>query len=74
VLAGLVMNLIASLLIGYGRIFRSKRTIQKESRNEGLENVHEEKHRLIETRVAQVGAALLSIGFATQICGLAIKG
>jgi hypothetical protein len=31
-LAGL-MNLIASLMIGYGRIFRSKKTIKKDSFN-----------------------------------------
>lgn len=58
------------MLIGYGRIFRSKKTIQKESTHEGPENVHEEKHRLIETRVAQLGAALLSVGFAIQIYGV----
>lgn len=57
------------MLLGYGRIFRSKKTIKKESRIEGPENVHEEKHRLIETRVAQAGAVLLSIGFAVQIYG-----
>ena len=68
-LAGLVINLIASILISYGRIFRSKKTIEKESITEGHENVHEEKHRLIETRVAQVGAVLLAIGFAIQIWG-----
>ena len=44
------------MLISYGRIFRSKQTIEKESKNEGHKNVDEEKHRLIETRVAQVGA------------------
>ncbi|MGA8403339.1 MAG: hypothetical protein WB664_00865 [Nitrososphaeraceae archaeon] len=71
-LAGLVINLIASILISYGRIFRSKKTIEKESITEGHENVHEEKHRLIETRVAQVGAVLLAIGFATQIWGTAV--
>jgi hypothetical protein len=55
-LAGLVINLIASILISYARIF--KKTIEKESITDGHENVHEEKHRLIETRVAQVGAVL----------------
>jgi uncharacterized protein YqhQ len=70
ILTGLIINLIASMLIGYGRIFRSKKTIEKESRNEGPENVHEEKHRLIETRIAQIGAVLLSIGFAVQIYGV----
>jgi hypothetical protein len=71
-LAGLVINLIASILISYGRIFRSKRTIEKESITDGHENVHEEKHRLIETRVAQVGAILLAIGFAIQIWELPV--
>lgn len=71
-LAGLVINLIASILISYGRIFRSKKTIEKESITEGHENFHEEKHRLIETRVAQVGAVLLAIGFAIQICGTTV--
>ena len=61
-------------MIGYGKIFRSKKTIKKESKNDPPENVHEEKHRLIETRFAQVGAALLSLGFATQIWGLAVEG
>jgi hypothetical protein len=40
------MNLIASLMIGYGKIFRSKNTIKKESRNDTPENVQEEKHSL----------------------------
>jgi len=71
-LAGLVINLIASILISYGRIFRSKKKIEKESITEGHENVHEEKHRLIETRVAQVGAVLLAIGFAIQIWGTTV--
>jgi len=61
--------LIASILIGYGRIFRSKKTIEKESQTRGEENIYEEKHRLLETRVAQIGAVLLAIGFAVQIWG-----
>ena len=52
ILSGLVLNLIASILIGYGRIFRSKKTIEKESQTRGEENIYEEKHRLLETRVA----------------------
>lgn len=71
-LAGLVINLIASILISYGRIFRSKKTIEKESITEGHENFHEVKRRLIETRVAQVGAVLLAIGFAIQIWGTTV--
>jgi hypothetical protein len=31
VIIGLILNLIASLLIAYGRIFRSRKTIKKES-------------------------------------------
>ena len=69
VLSGLILNLISSILIGYGRIFRSKKTIEKESQTRGEENIYEEKHRLLETRVAQIGAVLLAIGFAVQICG-----
>jgi hypothetical protein len=65
----LILNLIASILIGYGRIFRSKKTIEKESQTRGEENIYEEKHRLLETRVAQLGAILLAIGFAVQIWG-----
>ena len=45
-------------MISYGRIFRSKKTIKKESLTDGHENIHEEKHRLLETRIAQVGAVL----------------
>jgi hypothetical protein len=63
-LAGLMINLIASILISYDRIFRSKKTIEKESITDG----HEEKHRLI----AQVGAVLLAIGFAIQIWGTTV--
>ena len=65
----MILNLIASILIGYGRIFRSKKTIEKESQTRGEENIYEQKHRLLETRVAQIGAVLLAIGFAVQIWG-----
>ncbi|HEY7777440.1 MAG TPA: hypothetical protein VIA09_02775 [Nitrososphaeraceae archaeon] len=41
ILVGLIFNLIASVLIGYGRIFRSKKTIQKESQTGGKENTFE---------------------------------
>jgi hypothetical protein len=68
-LSGLIINLIASILIGYGRIFRSKKTIEKGSQTQGQQNPYEKKHRLIETRVAQAGAVLLAIGFAVQIWG-----
>ena len=65
----MILNLIASILIGYGRIFRSKKTIEKESQTRGEENIYEQKHRLLETRVAQIGVILLAIGFAVQIWG-----
>ena len=73
-LIGLVINLIASILIGYGRIFRSKKTIKKESQTHYDENVYEEKHRLLETRIAQLGAVLLAVGFAMQIWGNVAEG
>ena len=73
-LIGLVINLIASIMIGYGRIFRSKKTIEKESQTRYDENVYEEKHRLLERRIAQVGAALLAGGFAMQIRGNVTEG
>ena len=59
--------MIASIMISYGRIFRSKKTIKKESLTDGHENIHEERHRLLETRIAQIGAVLLASGFAIQI-------
>ena len=61
-------------MVGYGRIFRSKKTIEKESQKRFDENVYEEKHRLLETRIAQIGAALLAIGFAMQIWGNVAEG
>ena len=66
--------MIASIMISYGRIFRSKKTIKKESLTVGYKNIHEEKHRLLETRIAQVGAVLLSAGFAIQIWGNVADG
>ena len=66
---GLVFNLVASLLMAYGRIFRSKETIKNESITQGKYNVHEEKHRLKETRIAQLGAIIMVVGFAIQILG-----
>jgi uncharacterized membrane protein (DUF106 family) len=69
VIIGLILNLIASFLIAYGRIFRSKKTIKKESHTEAGHNQEEEKHRLKETRIAQIGAGLMVVGFAVQIIG-----
>ena len=72
-LIGLVINLVASVMISYGRIFRSRK-IKKESETHHIENVYEAKHRLLETRIAQVGAVLLAIGFAMQIWGNLTEG
>jgi len=47
IIIGLSFNLVASILIAYGRIFRSKKTIKKESEIDEAYSVHEEKHRLI---------------------------
>jgi hypothetical protein len=69
IILGLVLNLIASFLIAYGRIFHSKKTIQKESRTHGDHNPEEEKHRIKETRIAQIGGAVMIAGFAIQIIG-----
>ena len=69
IVLGLVLNLIASFLIAYGRIFRSKKTIQKESQTDKAHNPEEERHRLRETRIAQIGAAIMVTGFAVQIIG-----
>ena len=64
IILGLVLNMIASFLIAYGRIFRSKKTIQKESRTDKERNLEEERQRLKETRIAQIGAAVMVAGFA----------
>lgn len=75
-IAGLVISLIASILMAYGRIFRTKHTIEKESGSnlgEGI-NKSEMKHRLNETRIAQLGACLLILGFSVQIVAHVIFG
>lgn len=69
VIIGLVFSLVASLMIGYGRIFRTKDTIHEESKTSGSYNMKEAHYRLLETRVAQAGAALLAAGFAMQLVG-----
>jgi hypothetical protein len=69
VVTGLVISLVASFLIGYGRIFRTKGTIHEESKTSGHYNIKEAHHRLVETRMAQAGAVLLAAGFAMQLVG-----
>lgn len=73
VIIGLIVNLIAAFLIAYGRIFRSKETIKKESITDGGHNPEEERHRLKETRIAQIGAGLMVIGFAVQILAMSFN-
>ena len=41
--------------------YSGRRRQSEESLTDGYENIHEEKHRLLETRIAQVGALLLVI-------------
>ena len=48
IIIGLCFNLVASFLIAYGRIFRSKETIKKESKTKGAHNPEEETHRIKE--------------------------
>lgn len=67
---GLSFNLVAAFLIAYGRIFRSKETIRNESKIQGERNLYEEKQRLKETRIAQIGAIIMVVGFAIQIIGI----
>jgi hypothetical protein len=47
--------------------FVVRKTIKKEFENDESYNVHEEKHRLIETQIAQAGASLPATGFALQV-------
>lgn len=66
-IAGLIVSVIASLLTAYGRVFRTKHEIEKQSEgNTGL-NQSKMRYKLIETRVAQLGAILLVIGFVIQV-------
>ena len=65
ILIGLIVDLIAAILLYYGKIFRTRETIKLIS----YEDEHEEKNRILETRLAQIGAILLIIGFLIQILG-----
>ena len=66
-ITGLIVSVIASLLAAYGRVFRTKHEMEKESDNSKGINQSKMQHKLIETRVAQTGAILLVIGFAIQL-------
>jgi hypothetical protein len=56
-----------SMLTAYGRIFRTKHEMEKESDNTKGFNEFKMRHKLIETRVAQMGAILLVLGFVIQL-------
>ena len=68
IMAGLVVDVIAAFLLYYGKIFRSTETIEQMSKH----SEHEIRHRVIETRLARMGAILLIAGFIIQLLGYAI--
>ena len=68
IMAGLVVDVIAAFLLYYGKIFRSTETIEQMSKH----SEHEIRHRVIETRLARLGAILLIAGFIIQLLGYAI--
>lgn len=69
IVIGLIMDVIAAFLMYYGKIFRSTQTIEEIS----TFSEHEIKHRILETRLARIGAILLILGFIVQILGYAIN-
>ena len=68
IMAGLVVDVIAAFLLYYGKIFRSTETIEQMSKH----SEHEIRHRVIETRLARLGAILGIAGFIIQLVGYAI--
>ena len=64
---GLGISLLASIFMAYGKVFRKKKAIEEQSGSSKRENQKEKEHRLRETRLAQIGAALLIAGFSVQI-------
>ncbi|HEU5120612.1 MAG TPA: hypothetical protein VFT71_06465 [Candidatus Nitrosocosmicus sp.] len=61
--------MIAAIMMYNGKIFRSTETIEQISKH----SEHEIKHRILETRLARLGAILLIVGFVTQIIGYTIN-
>jgi hypothetical protein len=53
--------------MAYGKVFRRRETIEEQSGSTEIHNQKEKEHRMRETRFAQIGAALLILGFAVQI-------
>ena len=69
IVIGLLIDVVAALMMYYGKIFRSTQTIEQISKHSD----HEIKHRILETRLARLGAILLIIGFTIQIIGYMIN-
>jgi hypothetical protein len=69
IVIGLLIDVIAAIMMYYGKIFRSTQTIEQMSKHSD----HEIKHRVLETRLARLGAILLIVGFVVQIIGYAIN-
>ena len=69
IVIGLLIDVVAALMMYYGKIFRSTQTIEQMSKHSD----HEIKHRILETRLARLGAILLIIGFTIQIIGYMIN-
>jgi hypothetical protein len=67
ILIGLIVDVIASFLLYWSKIFRSQETIKKMS----IEEEYEIEHRSAETKRARLGAILLIAGFLIQIAGYA---
>lgn len=69
ILIGLVIDVIAAIMMYYGKIFRSIQTIEQISKH----SEHEIKHRILETQLARLGVILLIAGFVIQIIGYSIN-
>jgi hypothetical protein len=65
--AGLCISLLASIFMAYGKVFRRRETIEEQSGSTEIHNQKEKEHGMRETRYAQIGAALLILGFSVQI-------
>ncbi len=68
IMIGLVVDVIAAFLLYYGKIFRSTETIEQISKH----SEHEIRHRVMETRLARLGAILLIAGFIIHLIGYTI--
>lgn len=69
IVIGLIIDVIAAIMMYYGKIFRTTQTIEQISKH----SEHEIKHRILETHLARAGAILLIVGFVIQIAGYSIN-